>query len=570
MIDNADLHTATFARLLDLVNPPPNEADCGDIPTKRRTPLGEPVNRSAIVSDDSTVPLAGRVIGHYSVTRYVDTRNLDEVPSFLVTCVQRTLLYNGFAPFCFEQTPGSYGPYPALLESVLTPEVEDNTEVRLIDYWPRTLNSAVQTDVSESRTTDSNVLRQHTSGSSTSTTNSYGVNGSITGGGGPEGPSGSASIGGNYEHSTTLGTNSENTVGSSLTRGLQFSGAASMTIKDWGSYAELIQAKDSLIPTIRWVWGQEYPWDLFLYRATGSEVVPLPQFLQDRLGDVLSGWTAPPSELSMFGLDLVAHATWQIIPPRGAIDPPTIGFHLRGKIGQGSHSTSVIPTDAAGDAKTSKAIVADDPPAPRFKVKASLSTTYYEVAPIDKPLDLELLALDPITAPGGANGAALGFSPETAPNPVVPLGKFRQTSAANTLALRGTGFLTKSKNSYLKADLSNGGTATVEIYFKIVDTDEEYSLILKHWKTDVLGCVLTFDINGAIEVIRHVDDLEAEGGANNVTSIALRALDFTAEDYHDYLRLGMNRITITIAAEPSPQPDDDLPCGYVLRALAVG
>ncbi len=530
----------------------------------------------------STTPTLGRVIGQYSVTRYIDTRDLTQAPSFLVTCLQRFIIFPKES-FDFGKTPASYSDYVALLEAELRPVVSEGTQIRLIDYWPRTLNAAVSTDISETGTQENGVLRQHTSGSSTSTTNSFGVNLGVTGGVGAEGPTGSGTLGGNFEHSSTRSSSVEDTVGSSLSRSMQLTGAASMTIKDWASYATIVESESNGHPSLRWIWGQEYPWDLFQFRAANDAGdVELPKFMQDRLGDAVAGWVAPPSQLAMFGLDLVAHATWQVIPPDGAIMPPTMDFKLRGKVGRGSHSIGDVPAHGAQfplvDGTTKG-------------IRGSLATYEYRTTPVsppshpvlpdqsikpllDKPLDLELLALDPIDGVGADNGAALGFSPEMVCRRHVPTyGTFRAVSPANTLALRGRGFLPPAKDTPLKAELSSDGKASLEVFFKILDTDEEYSLIFKHWKSDDLGCMLTFDINGFVGITRLVDDREGEGGSNNVTAIALRSTDFTSTDYHDYLHLGLNRIKITITAAMATGADADdpaPPCGYVLRALAVG
>ncbi|SFM84728.1 hypothetical protein [Nitrosomonas communis] len=572
MINAGDLHSATCTRELKKENP--KSAVATDA-------------IAAIEAPPSTVPMLGRVVGQYSVTRYVDTRNLDALPSFLVTCLQRFVMYPQES-FDFGKTPAAYNNYLAIMEVNLRPLVPEGTEIRLLDYWPRTLNAAVTTDISETGSNESNILRQHTSGSSTSTTNSFGVNLALTAGATPEGPSGSGTLGGNFEHSSTRGTSVEDTLGSSVSRGVQLTGAASMTIKDWASYATIIQPSDSKAPSLRWIWGQEYPWDLFLYRATEADnSVHLPKFLSDRLGDVDAGWVAPPSQLSMFGQDLIAHATWQVIPPENSIDPPILSFDLDGHIGLGSHSIGDPPPKSEAAAQQQKDA------APAKIVKASLNTLPYSIKPLasqsqvepqeeleekacallDTPLDLELLALDAIGGPGTNNGAALGFSPDViARRPVTPNGAIKMVSPTNTLALRGAGFLLPALDTPLKANVCAGGIATLNLFFKVADIEDEYSLIFKHWKADEAGCLLTIDINGLITVTRLVDDREGEGGSSNVTEIVLRSTDFTSIDYHDYLRLGLNQITIKITEAPPKHSDPDdpaPPCNYVLRALAV-
>jgi hypothetical protein len=589
MINKSDLHTTTFESKLSQTNP--------------------------------SGPVLGRTIIHYSVSRFIDVRNLVETRSFLVTCVQRLIVPNPHS-FKFETLPPEYDRYPALLLAKTTPTFSGGT-VTLVDYWPRTINSNVSVDTSQSLGGGTQVTRQHSSGSSVTTTNSFGVNASLTGGLSAEGPNASETVGGNFEHSTAVMTSAEQMAARTVDRNVQLTGGANMTIKDWAGYARI--KKHS---TIEWVWGQEYPLDFFQFRPSSGTAVKPPDFVTDRLWDSKT-WLAPPSHLSMFGLDLVVRATWLVVPAPESAQFPELVFAHSGKLGFGTHKVSGEGLDIQFNHETYT--VGVSPP----------GTTPPEAPP--PPLDLDLLALDPVGGTGADNGAAVGFSPETFDYwPATPAGTFRITSAANTLVVRGTGFspgttkppglttlasasavnatslqvasvarfstrqtividsgtaqetgvITKVGTAGvggtgltlasaltaahalgavvgvalpgITADLSSGGTASLQIMFKVIDTDEEYALILKHWKTTDAGVAIVIDING-VQIVRHVDELEGEGGANNVTKIPLRSFDFTSTNYHDYLRLGLNRISVTASAEDSTSA-----CGYVLRALAVG
>jgi len=90
---------------------------------------------------------------------------------------------------------------------------------------------------------------------------------------------------------------------------------------------------------------------------------------------------------------------------------------------------------------------------------------------------------------------------------------------------------------------------------------------MKHWKIDATAIMLTMVINGDTNnpVVKYVDALEAEGGENNLLTIALRNQDFASIDYHDYLQLGLNSIQITI------QPVDGVYAGsgYQMRAISI-
>jgi hypothetical protein len=96
---------------------------------------------------------------------------------------------------------------------------------------------------------------------------------------------------------------------------------------------------------------------------------------------------------------------------------------------------------------------------------------------------------------------------------------------------------------------------------------------MKHWiKTQEdgrnPGVALTLEVNkgnpNPITIPKYVNAPEAEGGENNILSIALRDLDFASVEYHDYLQLGLNSVTITM------KPIDKAStCGYQIRAVSI-
>ena len=92
-----------------------------------------------------------------------------------------------------------------------------------------------------------------------------------------------------------------------------------MSIKDWGAYS----SSNPIIQSPNWDFGQEYPWDAILCRVTSSAYNPnpkkkhnnqinllLPSVMRNRLwdGDILY----PPSQLSMFGINIVMKALWMV------------------------------------------------------------------------------------------------------------------------------------------------------------------------------------------------------------------------------------------------------------------
>ena len=205
-----------------------------------------------------------------------------------MSCVQRVRVYNLKSRFDAKYIPQSYDFYPALLLVAIKPVVAPGTKLRLVDYSPRTLNSSVSMESSESKNDDRSVTRQHTSGSSLTTTNSFGVNASLSPGAGPEGPSLSGSIGGSFEHSTAVASSTEEMMAAMASHGLQSTGGASMVLKDWASFATVHEHAGEA-PWVEWVWGQEFPWDVFQYRNNAQDHVVLPQFVQDRLCDAGAG-----------------------------------------------------------------------------------------------------------------------------------------------------------------------------------------------------------------------------------------------------------------------------------------
>ena len=59
-----------------------------------------------------------------------------------------------------------------------------------------------------------------------------------------------------------------------------------------------------------------------------------------------------------------------------------------------------------------------------------------------------------------------------------------------------------------------------------------------------------------------MNDLEAEGGEDNLMKISLRSLDMASISYHDYLQLGLNSVSITM----TPMGGD---CIYQMRAVSI-
>jgi hypothetical protein len=122
----------------------------------------------------------------------------------------------------------------------------------------------------------------------------------------------------------------------------------------------------------------------------------------------------------------------------------------------------------------------------------------------------------------------------------------------------------------LTASWPNGGNSPyfayqITLYFKVIDSVSDYTLYIKHWITQSTGVTLSIVVNGDTTntITKSVTALEAEGGENNLLSIALRDLDFASINSHDYLQLGLNSVQITM------QPQAQTNCTYQIRAISI-
>lgn len=369
----------------------------------------------------------------------------------------------------------------------------------------------------------------------------------------------------------------------SSTRGtsIQSSSNASMSLKDWASFASLgpgaagagSKASDGnasdgnasggdkaddtppqslAANAVTWIWAQEYPWDALQLRPTDISGDITKDDMPSDVFARLFGFSdvTPPSHLSQFGLDFVCRATWFVQPGAWAAEPQ-LDVAISGEFWQATHD------------KTAQ--------------KITITPHYFPVQnkTIAQSLHLEQLALQPITATGTSNGAVMAFAVGDF-HYFTSAGAFAITTRANRLFVTGKNFT--DKNSDLEAAVPAGApgqtSPSLILYFKVLDLENEYDLILKHWvKSSAVAVAISvcinppLDKNGNVDlsnpqIIRYVGETEGEGGDNNVTSIALRDLSFGTPDYHDYLQLGLNTVYVTLTAKA--QQD------YVLRALAVG
>ena len=196
----------------------------------------------------------------YQVSLYNDVQVLTEDSvtqpqnqQFIVNCTQCIILTNDnntswdprlvqvsesinpFDPPTF--TPVSFKNYPVLFTASVAITPENGLTVELLDYSPHTVNTAVE----ESMSTGSETTTSTTTGTSFSASSNYGA---------------------------SVGLSDERT----RTRESSHNASASMSIKDWGSYASVNLAE--MYPT--WVFGQEFPWNAITCRFLVPHITYLP------------------------------------------------------------------------------------------------------------------------------------------------------------------------------------------------------------------------------------------------------------------------------------------------------
>jgi len=483
----------------------------------------------------------GTSVARYQVRQVTDVRNLRTTKAYRVTCLQRIIIPNADR-FSLEPKSGTaFVNYPALLSSRFTLATTQNASFHLVDYSPRTVNTTVMSSGSQGKGDSSSFSQQHTSGSSVSQTNSYGMSFSD----GTFGDADFDSLDLENSVSFTAEENYSNAIGSDSGKNRQQESSDSMSIKDWGSYAYIDPGNKS--PT--WVWGQEYPWDLIQYRycPNGNEVA-LPKFVLARLFDNSEkpNQAFPPSQLSLFGIDFCMKATWLVeLPDDLEHQSVEVQHHLE------------YLTASHGIQKPKPG----DPPASQDQIFVTLNPIPVVFEPKPVALDLTLLGLDPIRHGRVRNGAIIGFISSKFIVPPVMGEPFKIISDSNTLQITGRGF-----EAPLSTDFSRG-PVTLKIQFKIIDTSTQYAIFFKHWKTTANGCTLTliFNHDKDATIVQRVDAKEGEGGTHNLNIVTLRDTDYTSIDYHDYLVIGLNTIDVIITPDEADQP-----AGYLLRTIAIG
>lgn len=492
----------------------------------------------------------GTMESEIEIQEYPSLRNLYGNASYIITCKQRINI-PGKGLDLNDKQVASYDNYPIALIHSMVPKFPSHAICRLIDYTPKTVNTAVVSAGNSSKSDNSTVSQQHTTGSSTSQTNTYDVSASV----GFQGFMMTGDISAGYSNSTINEHSQSNTAGTSSSQDQQTGLSTSMTLKDWGSYAKLDLTR--LNPT--WSWLQEYPWDISQFHAhDDNDYVNLPQYVQDRLYDQAQHILYPPSQLAMYGVDFVSMARWIVAVPPQDVGAVAEAFSV-------AHSFQCY--FASHDIVDDKLVASLTVPPAKTTVEVSTIPSFTQS---DQPISLPLVSLETINEAGANNGAIVGFVPDSFIYSPDDSGQFRIRSAQNNLYITGKGFTKEGGAPYdLDQVLTAAGVAadkpaTLTVQFKLANKALNLALLMRNWKLDDASCLLTLRVNGNNAMTRTVDSAELSDGDTNVTSISLCNRDLSSDAYYDYLKIGLNTIDLTI----SPA-DANKPCGYALRALAI-
>lgn len=464
-----------------------------------------PLNTSGSESDSF-----GHTIVEYTMLKHTDVSNLSNVKGYVFILKQRLLIPNSTPYVPGSSTITSYSNYPAIIQNSVKLDINNDAVVRLANIFPRTLNSTVSTSSSSRQGDTNSVSYQHSSGSTTSNVNTFGVGLNLGFFG--ELPMGGISL--NYSHSWIHGHSREDSSNRGHVLESDLSHSNAMSVKDWSAYSDLSKDNKSLT----WIWGQSYPWDVILYNQSSSgDNVNLPDFVEDRLlnGDLL----LPPSELALFGLDFTSHAVWLIDFPNGMSEDEVITV---------SHTTNKFTASHERSGATISA---------KLQGINEASTATYSS---DK-LDLSVYSLAPLEINPAEGIPTIGFNVNTFTYaPKKNTDNFKIVSPRNNLEAKGKGFDSIMTSSFKS-------NPVVNLYFKIEDNTFDYSLFIIHWLGSESGaCALTWKINGKFTGSISLTQKQNSEGQENMDQISLRNLDHKSMNYHDYLVQGLNTVELTI------------------------
>lgn len=460
----------------------------------------------------------------YEIYKQVDVSNLQVQNGFIVNIKQRLVIPNQNLKIGAVVRNG-YDHYLGLIANRTTLTPPAGATLKILSYFPRTLNASQNTDSSS----NGMLNNQNASGSVNSNVNTYGI--TLDGGFYNDIPAAKINFGysrswvGDHLQESALGKNSH--LIDSSNNGL------SMSMKDWQAIGQADPANAGIIC----VWAQEWPWNTLLYNAIGPDGhIALPKQIAQRLYD---GQTLlPPSTLSLTGVDFTSRATWLLQYPVGT----TPDFSEMLGV---THSTSLY---SASHGLSSGVLTADLDNSLTAQV-ATFSTPFidlnlYALAPLDTMAYIDFVTDDFIIPPGQPNNSS-----------------FKIASRNHDLLASGSGFDETMAVSFIEPQTQ----ADIDLTFKIAQKNQSYELVLVHQTSCSManGSLLLniqTSINGVQSLpvqITHYGDAE--------TVIGLRTLsDYSNIDSKDDLWLGVNQVSIQITCL-----DQTLSNIFALRSVAL-
>ncbi|TIU42864.1 MAG: hypothetical protein E5W28_00525, partial [Mesorhizobium sp.] len=272
---------------------------------------------------------------------------------YLVTCSVR-LRVEGIPMHVPGAQSASYDNYPALATSQLSfIGFDPSSDVELLHYSPKTVNSSTQSTKTGGTSENNGTEIQHTTGSSVSTTNSYGANIQL----GMQGEVPTGDVGGHFDHSDTTEHSQSDLTGTTHNLGVDAAASTTVTIKDWASFARVGESTQSVL----WCWGQESPWNVIRYHdkiTDSANDIALPDHIAALLAD--NKVVTPPSELAMFGIDFTSQARWIITSKTGRQFDSALTIRCEPTIFLGTHGLGKDNTTYAKLKKTARDFPATD------------------------------------------------------------------------------------------------------------------------------------------------------------------------------------------------------------------
>lgn len=470
---------------------------------------------------------------------------------FLLSISQRVIYYNQDSVLLtLTSNENKFLNYPVLLDAQIALKAKKGVVVSVLDYSPKIINTEVSKTESssnaEGKTINSSI--SSTTGSSSSISVSTGI---------------SSSTGINID---LTGTNSwESSKTKNLDAGsssnAERSTGISMAVEDWGAYASINTLVNSPIG-VTWNFGQQNPWNALIYHKFSGvseddiekHQLVLPQYVVSKLFD--QGTTLPPSGLSLYGFDFLMEASFLV----KVSDPYVESLEIE-------HVIKVVK--ASHMLQNGKVEVSRDKTATFLTNKHKDLKHTVKITPV-------LLALKPIGQV--FSSAIVGFHRNSFDLLPSSSSGFRIRSLENDMLVRSKEvksdqeiFLFSVIKNALCIDLKQD-EASFEVFFKIADSHKNYNIVVKHWLQKELtalqhpGVELHFIINGDLDskIIKYVNDSLQDGGESNVLSFSLRNLDYASIDFHNYLRIGLNKITILVK-----KPKDCDGIKYMINAISI-